>query len=1215
MLKHKHTITSILIICISLALISACNKKDDKTARTVIELSQHYTTLEEKRVSFIPVPITSDIVITSLDQPQNGDLTNQGLGSYEYRPWTEFSGQEVLHFELSDGRTGTITFDVQAVNDSPVAIADVATILGNTAVTLPVLENDVDLDSDDLTIVAVGTPDRGSVVDNDDGTLTYTPPDQFTGKVEFSYTVSDGEFNVDALVTIFALSELSLITNPRMDPENTQLREGATAHLHALGDTTLQGTLELSNLMQWTSSDAGIVEIGANPGTILAKAPGTATITAKVGTAEVDEIVVQGKVTVIPKRPATPGGFAITQFAGEGVNTPTIQVSWTINAGLTYNLYSKPEDGLVKVIPGAKPPFLDKGLTVGKVYQYWVSAINDGGESIPSKQLALRVKAPEVLEPATPPISKVDLEITNVQIDKTAGDIHHGENIQVTFVVRNNGALKYSSAWNSQFKVGITMDPDPEPRGHLMLNYYEDQPHLTTVIDSLEPGQSLEKTVTYQVARRFGTFLSHWRGAGVGEYYLRVIADSTNLERESNENNNEYVVPVKFNVVEDDNEDLTVTAFTASTAGTPIGTGTGQTATLTVNDPIHIDYTVANIGSSDTGGHYIVFYLVTESLIPPFIDAHNIKTQLESSSYIGYARIDGVSAQGEIQGSIDTFVPYYLNGVTEPHKLVAYVDRWGDDLIEQVVWRFGRQKEADEYNNVRIIDTPIVINATSLSGPNLVMTDFKIVGDKTSLLEHEQFAVEYSVANQGDMTTRTKHWTTRGIFADAEFSTGWYFLNDILPELAPGASIARRVSAVSNNYLTIWVDDTSTQLTLTGNVDPFFQQVESNHDDNSQILSLAISHENNIDFTITDVTLLEGNSVTAGEQLPLSYTVTNAGSTMAWPSAVGFHLGDYVVQRYVPAMPAGASATEQFKIQVPTGLPVDTELTVHADDYDGYAFDVERSDTYDEVDENNNSQTVPLNIQPSPLVLSEPELAAQFSPGQKSTVQVTVTNSGTIHSQGAVARVVFHQNCTDIDKEKCGWVFLNSVRIPPLPASESATKDIDFKIPYNILSANPHGISVQLVALNTDFLIDTIPKDNVTITDDLNLAIVAGSLQYSATPVGIDISATVANLSNFVSSADDTPLTFCLVSNSEAQVCLPGSEIIIAHIPRIAPGQNFVIQQQAPLRNMDPGSYFLMAKLEEFVWHNQGQPRTYDTDTADNISIWIDTPIVVEPAP
>ncbi len=65
----------------------------------------------------------------------------------------------------------------------------------NKPIAAAILENDIDLDGDNLRIVSVSTPTpkEGTVIINDNGTVTYIPPVDFVGSDSFSYVISDGK--------------------------------------------------------------------------------------------------------------------------------------------------------------------------------------------------------------------------------------------------------------------------------------------------------------------------------------------------------------------------------------------------------------------------------------------------------------------------------------------------------------------------------------------------------------------------------------------------------------------------------------------------------------------------------------------------------------------------------------------------------------------------------------------------------------------------------------------------------------------------------------------------------------------------------------------------------------------------------------------------------------------------------------------------------------
>lgn len=86
-------------------------------------------------------------------------------------------------------------------NNPPVANDDSVSTAQRVPVTIAVLANDTDVDGDRLTIVVFTQPEHGTVTKNGDR-LIYTPSRRFTGRDEFTYTLSDGHGGTDT-ATVF----------------------------------------------------------------------------------------------------------------------------------------------------------------------------------------------------------------------------------------------------------------------------------------------------------------------------------------------------------------------------------------------------------------------------------------------------------------------------------------------------------------------------------------------------------------------------------------------------------------------------------------------------------------------------------------------------------------------------------------------------------------------------------------------------------------------------------------------------------------------------------------------------------------------------------------------------------------------------------------------------------------------------------------------------
>ncbi|MCH7994235.1 MAG: tandem-95 repeat protein [Planctomycetes bacterium] len=103
---------------------------------------------------------------------------------------------EVEIIETADGTYSP--GGVPAGNSAPDAVDDALSTNEDTAVTTGnILANDSDPDGDSLSITGFTQPSNGTVVNNGDGTFTYTPNAGYNGNDSFTYTVDDGNGNTN----------------------------------------------------------------------------------------------------------------------------------------------------------------------------------------------------------------------------------------------------------------------------------------------------------------------------------------------------------------------------------------------------------------------------------------------------------------------------------------------------------------------------------------------------------------------------------------------------------------------------------------------------------------------------------------------------------------------------------------------------------------------------------------------------------------------------------------------------------------------------------------------------------------------------------------------------------------------------------------------------------------------------------------------------------
>ncbi|HIF9315456.1 TPA: Ig-like domain-containing protein, partial [Photobacterium damselae] len=133
--------------------------------------------------------------------PENGRVTINADGSWEYVPNPDFNGEDSFTVVVDDGNGGTdtitVTVNVTPVNDAPVGENVSAETPEDTAVTGQLTATDVD--GDNLTFKPGSDPTNGSVTVNSDGSWEYVPNTDFNGEDSFTVVVDDGNGGTDTI--------------------------------------------------------------------------------------------------------------------------------------------------------------------------------------------------------------------------------------------------------------------------------------------------------------------------------------------------------------------------------------------------------------------------------------------------------------------------------------------------------------------------------------------------------------------------------------------------------------------------------------------------------------------------------------------------------------------------------------------------------------------------------------------------------------------------------------------------------------------------------------------------------------------------------------------------------------------------------------------------------------------------------------------------------
>ncbi|WP_102796405.1 Ig-like domain-containing protein [Bowmanella denitrificans] len=135
------------------------------------------------------------LTLVDVSTPAHGQISIGPDKQITYQPKPNFFGEDHFTYRVSDGELlsapATVTISVAPVNDAPVAMNDSYTTGQNLPVTLLVLQNDTDADNDALTLTLLSQPQLGTLLQQPDQRLLYTPNQDVCGADSFEYSVSD----------------------------------------------------------------------------------------------------------------------------------------------------------------------------------------------------------------------------------------------------------------------------------------------------------------------------------------------------------------------------------------------------------------------------------------------------------------------------------------------------------------------------------------------------------------------------------------------------------------------------------------------------------------------------------------------------------------------------------------------------------------------------------------------------------------------------------------------------------------------------------------------------------------------------------------------------------------------------------------------------------------------------------------------------------------
>jgi hypothetical protein len=150
---------------------------------------------------------------------------------------------------------------MSGLNDAP--LTGSITTTEDTALTInpsDLLANDVDVDGDTLVITSVQDAQNGTVVLNEDGTITFTPETNYEGPATFTYTVGDLDADGNVQTTDTATVTLN-VTSDGMSLAPTSDLVSDTGNANVEGSTTDDITSETTPTITGTTENGATVTV------------------------------------------------------------------------------------------------------------------------------------------------------------------------------------------------------------------------------------------------------------------------------------------------------------------------------------------------------------------------------------------------------------------------------------------------------------------------------------------------------------------------------------------------------------------------------------------------------------------------------------------------------------------------------------------------------------------------------------------------------------------------------------------------------------------------------------------------------------------------------------------------------------------------------------------------------------------------------------------
>ncbi|MCG3204488.1 MAG: hypothetical protein KCHDKBKB_01203 [Elusimicrobia bacterium] len=331
--------------------------------------------------------LTYSIVLT----PSHGTLSAVSGNQVTYTPAAGYNGSDSFTYKVNDGTVdsneATVSIQVNAVNDAPVASNVSETTSEDTAKTVTMVGTDGDGDA--LTYAIVSGPSHGTLGLVSGNSVTYTPAAGYNGSDSFTYKVNDG--TVDSNVATVSL-QVNPVNDAPVASNVSEITSEDTAKMVTLSASDSDGdTLTYSIVL--TPSHGTLSAVSGNQVTYTPAAGynGSDSFTYKVNDGTVDSNVATVSIQVNAVNDA-PVASNVSETTSEDVaKIVTLSASDSDGDTLTYSIVLTPSHGTLSAVSGNQVTYTPAaGYNGSDSFTY---KVNDGTVDSNEATVSIQVNA------------------------------------------------------------------------------------------------------------------------------------------------------------------------------------------------------------------------------------------------------------------------------------------------------------------------------------------------------------------------------------------------------------------------------------------------------------------------------------------------------------------------------------------------------------------------------------------------------------------------------------------------------------------------------------------------------------------------------------------------------------------------------------------------------------------------------------------------------